>query len=721
MYTITEIRNSIVPVPQKINPGRGGSLKLDHFSKFKFSAPTFEKGVGKTAVEYMTAFLRERCGDDCIGAKGIAVTLELGEAPKYVKIPEQGYKLKINQKGITITGFGEKGLFYGVVSFRQLCKWELCGVELPALEIVDWPDFKFRAYKQECRYGSNIATKQDWLDLIDDLASKKYGQIGVALYGCWGIQYDADHVEYLYLPLKDYPEVNTPMRIKYYSPEENRWYDCQTLPPIYEKNFFGELVTYAKDRAIDIFPSVNSLGHNTLFPRLFPECSTKDAKGKPKNTVFCTSSEKTYEILFSIYDQIIDDYLIPNGLTTFNMLMDEVTQFCECKDCKDKDNAQQFIDHAIKCMLHLKEKGMKNILIADDMITRQSKLLGFIGKEFRQAIHDNDLDDVVVMDWWRYTDLDYRVYMHFKVMPNELKMRSLFCGMNGYFIWNVLTMPLRNVRLMAKANHDCKTGEGTYLYAMYDKSCDLIHDCFADYGWNYKGTGELTDVVSRYVSRHFAPMQEEVEHAFKLFDWITEQRKINISEEAPLTNIVSNYEILYVDAPYYTYCYRNKDGSTKAFPGQALKKFLLARLDYERAFYTMASMAKEAVAIFRKAGACAGCDHAMANRLAYEMEHIQTVSEDWIALFKIYDLTQKGDQKKIAPIAKERYDNRIALMQQLEAVKEPWVVGSASMRNLQMFAHLFADIAAYIESTDDPKLDLMDVDPIVSKTFKYMR
>ena len=541
MYTIDEIRNSIVPVPQKINPGRGGSLKLDHFSKFKFSAPTFEKGVGKTAVDYMTAFLQERCGDDCLGAKGIAVTLELGEAPKYVKNPEEGYKLKINQKGITITGFGEEGLFYGVVSFRQLCKWELRGVELPAVEIVDWPDYKFRAYKQECRYGSNIATKQDWLDLIDDLANKKYAQICVALYGCWGIQYDADHVEYLYLPLKDYPEVNTKMRIKYYSPTEDRWYDCQTLPPIYEKNFFGELVTYAKDRAIDIFPSVNSLGHNTLFPRLFPECSTKDAKGKPKNTVFCTSSEKTYEILFSIYDQIIDDYLIPNGLTTFNMLMDEVTQFCECKDCKGKDNAQQFIDHAIKCMLHLKEKGMKNILIADDMITRQSKLLGFIGKEFRQAIHDNGLDDVVVMDWWRYTDLDYRVYMHFKVMPNELKMRSLFCGMNGYFIWNVLTMPLRNVRLMAKANQDCKTGEGTYLYAMYDKSCDLIHDCFADYGWNYKGTGQLTDVVSRYVSRHFAPMQEEAEHAFKLFDWITEQRKINISEEAPLTNIVSNY------------------------------------------------------------------------------------------------------------------------------------------------------------------------------------
>ena len=120
----------------------------------------------------------------------------------------------------------------------------------------------------------------------------------------------------------------------------------------------------------------------------------------------------------------------------------------------------------------------------------------------------------------------------------------------------------------------------------------------------------------------------------------------------------------------------------------ALKKFLLARLDYERAFYTMASMAKEAAAIFRKAALTAGCDHAMANRLAYEMEHIQTVSEDWIALFKIYDLTQKGDQKKIAPIARARYENRIALMQRLEAVKEPWVVGGASMRNLQMFAHL---------------------------------
>ena len=722
MYTVEDICKNIQPVPQKVIEGRGSSLKLDHFSRFKFSAPTFEKGPGKTAVADLVKFLQERCGDDCIGDKGLAVTLEIGEAPKYVKNPEEGYKLKINQKGITITGFGEKGLYYGVVSFRQLCKWSVLGVEIAPVEVVDWPDYSMRAFFEESRYSTNVMEREDWFKLVDDIAYKKYSQLCVSLYGCWSVQYDGRQVHTLYMPLKDYPQLKATLPVKFYSPTEGRWYDYDSLAPIYRDGFFNDIIQYAKDRAIEVYPFFNSLGHNSLFPQMLPEVAPKDLKGKPKDYSFCTASEDTYKLLFSAYDQIIDEYLLPNGIYSFNIGMDEVGTYCECPVCRKQEKGDLFINHAIKCIKHLKEKGMKNIQICDDMITRQSNHVGFIGHKFHKAILDNHLEDVAQINWWRYTDLDYRVYMHFKVMPNELKLRSFFAPMNGYFIWNVWTMPIRNVKLMAKANRDCKTGEGCWMYSLWDKSCDMIHDCFTDYNWNYKGAGELTDMVSRYVARHFAPMQEEVEHAFKLFDWITEQRKINISEEAPLTNIVSNYEMLYVDAPYYTYCYRNKDRSLKKFPGQALDKFLKARLDYERAFYTMASMAKEAAAIFRRAAMTAGCDMAMADRFAYELEHIQAVSEDWIALFKIYDLTQKGDQKKIAPIARERYVNRVALMQRCERTKDRQTIhDGATMRNLQVFARLFADIAAYIESTDEPKLDLMNIDPIMSKEFFTIR
>ena len=40
---------------------------------------------------------------------------------------------------------------------------------------------------------------------------------------------------------------------------------------------------------------------------------------------------------------------------------------------------------------------------------------------------------------------------------------------------------------------------------------------------------------------------------------------------------------------------------------------------------------------------------------------------------------------------------------------------AATMRNHSIFMQIFADIAGYIEATDDPKLDLFDITPIMSK------
>ena len=50
-----------------------------------------------------------------------------------------------------------------------------------------------------------------------------------------------------------------------------------------------------------------------------------------------------------------------------------------------------------------------------------------------------------------------------------------------------------------------------------------------------------------------------------------------------------------------------------------------------------------------------------------------------------------------------------------ENTKESWVCKAATMRNLSVFMQVFADIAAYIESTDEPQLDLLHIKPICSK------
>ena len=732
MLTLDDIRVNIHPVPQKVTAGKGKPLHLLPGSTFCFQTPKTVTGPAKTAAADMAAFLKEKCGEDCFAESGIPVTLKLAKPPKAVKSENEGYRIVINAQGITITGYGDSGLYYGVSSFRQLCKWDQNGCTIPAAEILDYPDNPFRGYKEECRYGSNVMEKEDWLALIDDLADKKFNRLNVALYGCWVVQYDGKVAEYLYLPLKKYPQLKTPQTVKYYSPTENKWYNYETLPPIYRDNFLGELFRYAKDRGIDIVPGINSFGHNTFFPKHLPETAPKDENGNPVGTGFCTSSQETYDLLFSIYDQIIDDYLIPNNIDTFNILLDEVrpefgvdadrpgeklSPWCQCEKCRDQDHGDIFINHAIKLISYLKSRGIKNVQMANDMLVRKSAALGYLGDRFLEALRKAQVDDVLLAGWWRYIDNEEIFFSCFyHPDPNALPVRTVFAPHNGYFVWNSLLHPMRNIKIHADLNHKTKLGEGFTMYAMWDRSYDRIHDCLADFAWNYTGTGSLAEVTERYTARHFAPMQEEAIHAFRLMEWITEERKTKKDPENPLATVLNNYELIRAELPYYMYCYFKADQPyPRHYPGFQLKRMLEWRWDYERALYSMASMAKEAVAIFRKAAVTPGCDQAMADRMAYECENYQCLAEDWLAFLKIYDLTQNGDQKKIAPIAKARKEARLALMLHCEQAKELWAQRGAAMRNLSVVMQIFADIENYINSTEKPKLDLLDITPIMSK------
>ena len=736
MLTIDEIRVNIQPVPQKVTSLAGQPLKLIPTAKFNLTAPTAEKGPVKVAGETITAFLQKHCGEDCIAPEGIPVTLALGDAPAEVKNAREAYELTVSAEGIKITGFGASGLYYGVVSFTQICKWGNQGAQIPAVQVLDWPDNPFRAYKEECRYGSNMMEKEDWFEMIDDLTSKKMNHLCVALYGCWVIQYDGKVAEYLYLPIRNHPELQTPMTVKYYSPTENKWYHYEQLPPMFRDNFFGEVVRYAKDRGMDVIPSINSFGHNTLFPRLIPEIAPKAADGTPQPTGFCTSNPATYEFLFSVYDQIIDEYMLPNDIHIFNIVLDEVWEqygvhpdspevkyspWCQCEKCRDKENAQLFIEHAITLLKHLKEKGMTSIVIAGDMLVRKVSKLGNLGEPFLKRINEEGLMDVLFFDWWWYHDMKEK--LDFVVTPDELGFRSFFCPWNGYYIWSLLTNPMGNCAIMAELNHNAKCGEGLYQYAMWDRSYDRIHDCFSDYAWNYEGTQSVAAVTQRYVQRHFGPMARKAEHAFKLIDWITEERKAVRDPENPAGTILCNFTVLTHQLSYYQHCYYRhpKIPFPRHFPGIVLDLILPFRADYERLMISVASMAKEAAAIFEEAAKNPGCDQAIARRMAYECRNYEVLVEDWMTLLEIYDLTKEGDQKKIAPLARERQNARLALMELCQQTKELWVQQAATMRNHSVFMQMFADIATYIENTENPQLDLADITAITSKELRMIR
>lgn len=80
--------------------------------------------------------------------KGVKLTVDYGEKQaerKGVKAISGAYWLCVNQKGINIVGYDERGAFYGLQTLRQLLESPAAADgRLPYVEVNDYPDLKYR-------------------------------------------------------------------------------------------------------------------------------------------------------------------------------------------------------------------------------------------------------------------------------------------------------------------------------------------------------------------------------------------------------------------------------------------------------------------------------------------------------------------------------------------------------------------------------------------------
>ncbi|OHD63922.1 MAG: hypothetical protein A2096_12355 [Spirochaetes bacterium GWF1_41_5] len=77
---------------------------------------------------------------------------------KNINLPEQGYMLEINPDKVIMVGADEEGLFYAGITFFQLINHKMDYQEncpVPSLEIIDWPDLKYRGAQNRffAKYG----------------------------------------------------------------------------------------------------------------------------------------------------------------------------------------------------------------------------------------------------------------------------------------------------------------------------------------------------------------------------------------------------------------------------------------------------------------------------------------------------------------------------------------------------------------------------------------
>jgi len=389
-------------------------------------------------------------------------------------------------------------------TLRQLIRRSGNRVVMPCLSVNDYPDLSWRGVFAEAYYSGCMMTLADWKELIDLLASLKMNALMVGLYSCWRRQ---DHLkEFMLMPSKKWRKIRSPQRHEFYGPARGRRVKMDYLPRMFEEDFFGDLIAYAVERGVTVIPYFSSLGHNTLIPRVYPEVSMLDEAGNPKGYGFCTSNPKTYDLLLGLFDECINRYMKPHGLDMFGIGMDEVRDWCDCPKCRKAANVgldNFMVRHAVRISKHLRDRGMKRVLMWHDMIERA----GLLNRSWVRLLEKEGLKDVLSLVWWSYGDqrrgpeLSPSRFYNFQNYRPQLGLRTWTAPSAG---WN-FAMPTVLVDSGSRTSSQTQQPtasregcEGMLSYSVHDPIFMEGYHALAEYSWNATATNDIRHFRERY-------------------------------------------------------------------------------------------------------------------------------------------------------------------------------------------------------------------------------
>ncbi len=685
----------LIPKPRRVSSTDEGRFRLFNAAKVNFhiEAESCAGPVFDHACELLRSTLVEKgCLLPMKGEYPISACVNPDDPKLAGHAVADAYALEITEDAVVLTGYDAGGVLCAVQTFLQLlCEEDGC-VYAPAAEIVDWPSFPTRGLFIEDRYGSDFLTKEDWMRAVDYFSAMKLNSLTVGIYGCWCQQFDRMISEFLFFPFRKYPQLRTPRHVKYYSVEQRKWiWRENVLPVMFEQDYLGELIAYAKARNIKVKPLFNSYGHNTLIPRMFPELSAKDEDGQPTGFGVCTADDRTYEIMFDLYDEIIDRCLAPNGIDAIQIGLDEVwegigmdaedpykfhTPFCRCEKCRSRPRSELMVEYIVRICRHLKEKGMRSVYIYQDMLQHEFNILD---ETLAQRLKDEDVYDVVVIDWWNYAHEDHI----FRGKPLNSCFRSIIKSFTGYYHWSQPMEYLSNIRGCARLAKRYEF-EGMEAYSSLEYCYDRSYRYMAELAWNIDTLEDQPDFLRRYAEYAFPGTDGAAQKALAIMTDMTDALR-----QDGLLGAIDLFE-----QDYYMYTYvRADEPYPRRFPDGVFRTMKEKEESWRNALMRIRGQAAEALDFFA-AQITGGSGNRFLARTWHAIAlHYRTVADEYLGLI---DIGQEHD----AAIAAEKLRGllwaREALMQTAEQVRIP-ANAITYLRIQSIYRQILLDLLSHAE------------------------
>ena len=344
---------SVIPTPQKVELKERDIVFDDSWT---YDASNI--GENHIAVRTLLRDLRNFYSLELKAGSGDKKVIRLSVKSGAVKIddserdPErekQAYRLEITSDFIEITGNADQGLFYGVQTFLQLLKPNQGRLTLPECVIEDWPTFYLRFIHWDTKHHQDrIETLKRYLDWA---ARFKINMIGFEL---------EDKFEYPSHPIIGAPGAFTTEELQ-------------------------EIVNYGLERYIQVVPQIQAPAH---FAYVLKHPEFADLREDGNNYEACLCNEKTYELIFSMYDDVIK---ATRGVEYFFVSTDEVYYAGICKRPYNPEvRSLTWVEFVRKAYDFLTSRGRKVLIWAEYPLL--PKHVSLLPSDIIDGVLGNDLE-----------------------------------------------------------------------------------------------------------------------------------------------------------------------------------------------------------------------------------------------------------------------------------------------------------------------------------------
>ncbi len=296
----------------------------------------------------------------------------------------EGYKLEVTQRSVSLSANKPAGLFYGMQTLLQLLPKEIesktavknVAWTIPSVTIKDYPRFVWRGLLLDV--SRHFFTKEQVKVFIDNMVRYKYNLLHLHLTDDQGWR----------IEIKSYPKLTTVGAWR--ANREGAWGNTKAPDPSEPKTYGGfytqddirEMIQYAKDRFVTILPEIETPAHSMAAIAAYPELSCTpgtyavnageefqvwDSGGNRAliDNTLCPANEKVFEFLDKVFTEVAQlfpfEYIHVGGdeaAKNFWETNEQVNALTKKEGLKNMEEVQSYFMKRVEKIIQSKGKKM---------------------------------------------------------------------------------------------------------------------------------------------------------------------------------------------------------------------------------------------------------------------------------------------------------------------------------------------------------------------------